>query len=232
MAIEFPQLPFPIDSLEPSISKRTLEFHHGKHHKNYVTKLNELIANTPLDSKDLVSIILEWEKTLQNVFNNAAQAWNHDFYWHCLTPGGKETMSEEFSIKINQSFGSLEELKNQFNESAKKLFGSGWTWLVCNEEGKLSIMNTKDADNPIPHGLTPLLTCDVWEHAYYLDYQNERPGYLKNYWNIVDWTFAEKNWQQFKTDNDFEEESVTGSSGGAASLQSKETDENSERQLH
>lgn len=196
MAVNFPPLPYETNALEPSISKRTLEFHHGKHHKNYVTKLNELIANTSMDSLDLKSIVMESAKTLQNVFNNAAQAWNHDFYWHCLTPGGKETFSEEFSIRIRQSFGSLEELKNQFNESAKKLFGSGWTWLVCDDNGKLSIMNTKDADNPIVHDLIPLLACDVWEHAYYLDYQNDRQGHLKNFWNIVDWTFVEKNWQQ------------------------------------
>lgn len=196
MAIKFPELPYATDSLEPSISKRTLEFHHGKHHKTYVTKLNELIANTKMDSMDLLSIIIESNKTMHNVFNNAAQAWNHNFYWNCLTPKGKSSMSEEFKNKLTADFGSFDEFKNRFDESAKKLFGSGWTWLVCDSQGKLSILNTKDADNPIVHQLTPLLACDVWEHAYYLDYQNERPQYLKNFWNIVDWSFVEKNWQE------------------------------------
>jgi Fe-Mn family superoxide dismutase len=194
MPIQFPPLPYESNSLEPSISKKTLEFHHGKHHKKYVEKLNELIKNSPLDEMDLLAIILESSASDQSIFNNAAQAWNHDFYWHCLTPGGHSAMGEEFKNKINESFGSLEEFKKQFEESAKKLFGSGWTWLVCDDDGKLTILNTKDADNPWVHDLNPLLTCDVWEHAYYLDYQNERGSYLKNFWNIVDWSFVEGNW--------------------------------------
>lgn len=194
MSIKFPPLPYEPSALEPSISKRTLEFHHGKHHKAYVQKLNDLIKNSPLDEMDLLSIIMETSASDQSIFNNAAQAWNHDFYWHCFTPNGKSEISEDFKNKINECFGSMEEFRKQFEESAKKLFGSGWTWLVCDDQGKLSILNTKDADNPWVHDLIPLLTCDVWEHAYYLDYQNERPTYLKNFWNIVDWSFVERNW--------------------------------------
>lgn len=196
MPIDFPPLPYETNSLEPSISRRTLEFHHGKHHKKYVSKLNELIKNTPLDTMDLVSIIIESAQSNESIFNNAAQAWNHNFYWHCLSPNGETQLSGEFKNKIAQDFGSFENFRNQFEESAKKLFGSGWTWLVCDKDGKLSVFNSKDADNPIVHDLVPLLTCDVWEHAYYLDYQNERPAYLKNYWTIIDWSFVEKNWRQ------------------------------------
>jgi Fe-Mn family superoxide dismutase len=193
MAIQFPPLPYSTDALHPVISKITLEFHYGKHHKTYVTKLNELIKGTSYDSADLHEIVLDSFQTNQEIFNNAAQAWNHNFYWHCMTAKAKNDISSELSEEIEKNFGSLENFKTQFTDSAKKLFGSGWTWLVKENSGKLSVLNTKDAENPMVHDQTPLLACDVWEHAYYLDYKNERIKYLDNFWKIVDWNFVKSN---------------------------------------
>jgi Fe-Mn family superoxide dismutase len=193
MSIQFPPLPYPADALQPSISKNTMAFHYGKHHRKYVLKLNELIKDTPFDKMELEEIIIESFNSNENIFNNAAQAWNHNFYWHCMTPKARQDITSDAHAQIIINFGSLENLKFQFTESAKKLFGSGWTWLVLNPDGNLSIENFKDADTPIVHNQVPLLTCDVWEHAYYLDYQNERSKYLNNFWELVDWHFVDSN---------------------------------------
>ncbi|MDD4975787.1 MAG: Fe-Mn family superoxide dismutase [Bacteriovorax sp.] len=195
MTFELPSLPYSMDALQPYISQRTLEFHYGKHHKNYVSKLNELIRDTPYEKMELDEIIRESaHMSDEDIFNNAAQAWNHDFYWHCFTPKAQHDVKDSSFINlINKNYGSVDNLKIQFTNSAKKLFGSGWTWLVLNSDGSLSIQNMKNADTPLAHDQVPLLTCDVWEHAYYLDYQNERPKYLTNFWEIVDWHFVEDN---------------------------------------
>lgn len=184
MTFELPTLPFAPDALEPVISANTLSFHHGKHHLAYVNNLNNLIKDTKYsDGYSLEKIITEAEGP---VFNNAAQVWNHTFFWESLT-GEKMTPNEKLTNAINKSFQSLEKFKELFSEASVKLFGSGWTWLVQDAQGNLSIKQTSNAGTPITEGLTPLLTCDVWEHAYYLDYQNRRPDYVKNFWNIVNW---------------------------------------------
>src|SRR5665647_2287431 len=171
MSIPFPPLPYHTDDLEPHISKATLECHYGKHHRGYVTKLNKLIGATRFEHMNLEEIILESSKESQAIFNNAAQAWNHNFYWHCMTSQKSLKPSREAMIRLEKNFGTLENLKQQFIESAKKLFGSGWTWLVRNEDGTLAIVNTQNAGTPLTNGQTPLLACDIWEHAYYLDVQ-------------------------------------------------------------
>lgn len=192
MSIELPELPFAMDALEPHMSKRTLEFHYGKHHKAYVNKLNELIAGTPLDKSSLEEIILATHEKKPKIFNNAAQAWNHAFFWNCLTPTS-QAPSEDFEQLLTQHFGSVQEFKDQFTTSAKDLFGSGWAWLVKDKSGKLKIRALSNAETPLVLGEIPLLTCDVWEHAYYLDYQNERPKYLEHFWKLVNWQFAAMN---------------------------------------
>ncbi len=187
---ELPQLPYAIDALEPHISKRTLEFHHGKHHAAYVNNLNKLIAGTPFEGKSLEEII----KTSQGgIFNNAAQVWNHTFYWNCMTPNPKKTAPEgKLMDAIVRDFGSFDEFKKQFIDKCATLFGSGWAWLVADKDGKLSIMQTSNAQNPLTtEGLKPLLVCDVWEHAYYLDQQNVRGNYLNEFWTLIDWNAIE-----------------------------------------
>ncbi len=187
MAFSLPTLPFSNDALMPHISPETLEFHHGKHHKAYVDKLNELTANTDLANKSLEDLI----KTQSGpIFNNAAQVWNHTFYWNCLAGKAGGNPTGPIADAINSSFGSFSEFKAKFTEAALTQFGSGWAWLVKNSEGKLEILKTSNAENPMTQSKTPLLTCDVWEHAYYVDYRNARPKYVEAFWNLVNWDFV------------------------------------------
>jgi len=190
MAITLPELPYAIDALEPQISKETLEYHYGKHHATYVAKLNPLIEGTDLADADLETIIKNSEG---GVFNNAAQVWNHTFYWNCLSPNGGGEASGPVADAINSAFGSFEAFKEQFTNSAVNNFGSGWTWLVKNTDGSVSIVNTGNADTPITSDAKPLLTVDVWEHAYYIDYRNARPAYMEAFWNLVNWDFVNEN---------------------------------------
>ncbi len=179
-----PKLPYSPEALEPHISKKTIEYHYGKHHMTYVQKLNDLIAGTSFEDANLEEIIL---KADGGIFNNAAQVWNHTFYWDGLSGNGVGEPAGELLDAINRDFGSFDKFREAFTQAAATLFGSGWAWLVKNGEGKLEIVQTGNADNPMRKGHTPLLTCDVWEHAYYLDYQNRRPEYIGAFWKIVDW---------------------------------------------
>ena len=191
MAFELPALPYAPDALAPHISEQTIGFHYGKHHQTYVANLNGLVAGTELEGKSLEEVILAAEPG--GVFNNAAQVWNHTFYWHSMTPGGGGEPDGDLKTAIEGSFGSVDEFKQTFTDKAKTLFGSGWTWLVTGDGG-LDIIQTKDADLPLKHGQTALLTLDVWEHAYYLDYQNARPAYIETWLgNLVNWEFAAEN---------------------------------------
>jgi len=184
MTFELPQLPYAMDALEPFISKQTLEFHYGKHHQAYVTNLNKLVPGTEFENATLEEII---RKATGGIFNNGAQIWNHTFYWHCLKPNGGGEPSGKLAEAIIQKFGSFAEFKDKFSAAAATLFGSGWAWLVKTPEGKLEIVQESNAGNPLRNGHTPLLTCDVWEHAYYLDKQNRRPDYISDFWKLVDW---------------------------------------------
>lgn len=195
MAIELPKLPFSPDALEPHISKRTLEFHYGKHHKNYVDTLNKLIKDTHLDSFELEEIMHATFGKKQKIFNNAAQAWNHSFMWNCLT-GEALSPTKSLDLALSETFGSMVDFKHEFTEKAKDLFGSGWAWLVKDKDGLLQIRALSNAENPLLYDEIPLFTCDVWEHAYYLDYQNERLKYLDNYWSVINWAFLEENLEQ------------------------------------
>lgn len=198
MAIELPRLSFSLDALEPHISKRTLEFHYGKHHKNYVDKVNELIADTPLAEATLEEIMSATYHKQPKIYNNAAQAWNHSFMWKCLSKAGRGP-SENLQRAIAKKFGSLEDFKSKFTTQAKELFGSGWAWLVLDKKGELQIRALRNAENPLQQSDIPLLTCDVWEHAYYLDYQNERPKYIENFWSLINWQFVEENFEKTNT---------------------------------
>lgn len=182
---ELPPLPYGLDALEPHISRETLEYHHGKHHAAYVAKLNDGIAGTEFENKSLEEIV---RKASGKILNNAAQAWNHDFYWHCLSPKGGSAEGELLEA-IKQQFQSLDNFEKEFTTEAANHFGSGWAWLVL-DKGKLAITTTHDADTPLRHGQVPLLTCDVWEHAYYIDYRNKRPDYLQAFWSVVNWNFV------------------------------------------
>ena len=190
MAFELPPLPYPHDALAPHMSKETLEFHHDKHHKTYVDNLNKLVPGTEFEKIDLESII---KKSSGGVFNNAAQIWNHTFFWNCLTPKGGGEPTGAAAEAIKRDFGSFDAFKEKFSDAAIKQFGSGWGWLVKNKEGKLEITSTSNAGNPMTDGKTPLLTCDVWEHAYYIDYRNKRPDFLGAFWKLVNWDFVSKN---------------------------------------
>jgi Fe-Mn family superoxide dismutase len=191
MAIELPPLPYEQNALEPHISKETLEFHYGKHHNTYVVKLNGLIEGSEDDGKSLEEIV---KSSSGGVFNNAAQVWNHSFYWNCLSPNGGGNPSGALATAIEANFGSVEEFKTKFTDSAVNNFGSGWTWLIQNSDGGLAIVNTSNAGTPLTEaGVTPLLTVDVWEHAYYIDYRNLRPKYMEAFWALVNWNFVEAN---------------------------------------
>lgn len=191
MAFELPALPYAINALEPHISQETLEYHHGKHHNTYVVKLNGLIEGTELEEKSLEEII---KTSTGGVFNNAAQIWNHTFYWHCLSPNAGGEPTGEVADAITKAFGSFEEFKAKFTDAAINNFGSSWTWLVKKADGSLDIVNTSNAGTPLTEeGVTPLLTVDLWEHAYYIDYRNLRPEYMKAFWALVNWEFVAKN---------------------------------------
>ncbi|SEJ31944.1 superoxide dismutase [Frateuria terrea] len=190
MAIELPPLPYEKNALEPNISAETLEFHHDKHHAAYVTNLNKLIAGTEFEGMELEEIV---RKSSGGVFNNAAQTWNHTFYWHSMKPSGGGEPTGKLADAINKAFGSVEKFKEEFAKMGASNFGSGWTWLVQRPDGSLGIVNTSNAGTPITGSDKPLLTCDVWEHAYYIDYRNARPKYLENFWNVVNWEFAASN---------------------------------------
>jgi len=191
MTHKLPELQFAMDALQPHISKETLEFHYGKHHNAYVTNLNSLIPGTEFEDKSLEDIIKT--SVSGGIFNNAAQVWNHSFYWNCLSPNGGGKPDGKILDAINKSFGSFDEFKVKFTKSAITNFGSGWTWLVQNNDGSLELLNTSNAGTALTNGKTPLLTCDVWEHAYYVDYRNARPQYVEAFWNLVNWDFVEGN---------------------------------------
>lgn len=189
MIHELPKLPYEVGSLEPFISQKTIEFHYGKHHQTYVNNLNNLIKGTPFENASLEEIIKNADG---GIFNNGAQVWNHTFYFFQFSKEGKKIPSGELANAINQQFGSFENFKNEFSKAAVGLFGSGWAWLSINKEGKLVITQESNAGNPLRNGLKPILTCDVWEHAYYLDYQNRRADYVEAFWNLIDWYIIEK----------------------------------------
>lgn len=190
MPFTLPPLPYALDALSPHISKETLEYHYGKHHNTYVTNLNKLIAGTEFENLSLEAII---KKSSGGVFNNAAQVWNHTFYWHCLSPNGGGEPSGKLADAIIKTFGSFSAFKEKFTQTAIGTFGSGWAWLVQDNDGALSIISTSNAATPMTESYTALLTCDVWEHAYYIDYRNARPDYLNAFWALVNWTFAADN---------------------------------------
>jgi Fe-Mn family superoxide dismutase len=195
MAHTLPALPYALDALEPHISRSTLEFHHGKHHAGYVTNLNKLVEGSDLADKSLEETIsaVAGDSSKAGVFNNAAQVWNHSFYWQCIKPGGGGMPSGELAEKINADFGSFDAFAEQFKTAGATQFGSGWAWLVL-DGGSLKVTKTANADLPLAHGQTALLTMDVWEHAYYLDYQNRRPDYMATFLDkLVNWDFVAAN---------------------------------------
>ncbi|HKD68326.1 MAG TPA: superoxide dismutase [Candidatus Binataceae bacterium] len=190
MAFELPKLPYAKNALAPYISEETLEYHHGKHHAAYVAKLNELVANGKFASMQLEEIVRTADGA---IFNNAAQHWNHSFYWKCMAPKAGGAPSGELAAAIKRDFKSFEEFKKAFDAAAEGQFGSGWAWLVQKTSGSLAIEKTPNAENPLTRGLRPLLTCDFWEHAYYIDYRNARPKYVEAFWNVVNWQFVASN---------------------------------------
>lgn len=191
MAFTLPELPYAKDALAPHISAETLEYHHGKHHAAYVTNLNNLIPGTEFEGKSLEEII---KTSSGGIFNNAAQIWNHTFYWHSLSPNGGGAPTGAVADAINKTWGSFDKFKEEFNKMAVGNFGSSWTWLVKKADGSLAIVNTSNAGTPITEaGVTPLITVDLWEHAYYIDYRNLRPKYLEGFWALVNWEFANQN---------------------------------------
>lgn len=190
MAHELPPLPYAMDALEPHISKETLEFHYGKHHQTYVTNLNNLVPGTEFENSSLEEIV---KRSSGGIFNNAAQVWNHSFYWNCLSPNGGGEPSGALAEAINAKFGSFDAFKEAFTNTAVTTFGSGWGWLVKNGDGSLELVSTSNAATPLTGDQKPLMTCDVWEHAYYIDYRNARPAYLGAFWSLVNWDFVAEN---------------------------------------
>jgi Fe-Mn family superoxide dismutase len=186
-----PVLPYAIDALQPHMSKETLEFHHGKHHQTYVTNLNNLVKGTEFEQASLVDIV---KRSSGPVFNNAAQIWNHTFFWNCLTPTSSGHPTGALAASIDAKWGSLAAFQEAFTKSALGNFGSGWTWLVKKADGSVDIVNTSNAATPLSGADVPLLTCDVWEHAYYVDHRNRRPDFLAAFWKLTNWTFAEHNY--------------------------------------
>ncbi|NLX84918.1 MAG: superoxide dismutase [Fe] [Synergistaceae bacterium] len=183
-------LPYSMEALEPEISRETLEYHYGKHHQSYATNLNKLIVGTEFENMSLEEIIM---KSSGGIFNNAAQVFNHTFYWDCLAPKAGGEPTGKIAELINKEFGSFAEFKEKFSKTAVTTFGSGWAWLVKDKNGKLEIVSTSNAGNPMTDGKKPLLTCDVWEHAYYIDYRNARPSYVEKFWNLINWDFVSSN---------------------------------------
>lgn len=187
MAIELPALPYDRTALEPHISAETIDFHYSKHHQTYVTNLNNLIAGTEFESADLETIV---RKSQGGLFNNAAQVWNHTFYWNCLKPNGGGAPTGKLAEAIDAAFGSFDAFKAEFTKTAIGTFGSGWAWLVQRADGSLALVSTSNAATPLTGTDKPLLTCDVWEHAYYVDYRNARPKYVEAFWNLINWDFV------------------------------------------
>lgn len=192
---EHPSLPYEKNALEPHISAETLDYHHGKHHAAYVTNLNKLVSGTEHENKSLEELILSANG---GIFNNAAQVWNHTFYWNCMSPNGGGQPTGDLLGEIQKKFGSFDQFKEEFTNAAATQFGSGWAWLVVNASGELEIIKTANADNPLTEKCIPLMTCDVWEHAYYVDYRNARPKYIEAFWNLVNWNFVSENWAAAK----------------------------------
>lgn len=190
MPFTLPQLPYAMDALSPYISAETLEYHYGKHHQAYINNLNKLVENTEFSAMTLEDII---KKSSGGIFNNAAQVWNHTFYWHCLTPNGGGEPTGQLGDAIVNAFGSFATFKEQFTQAAATTFGSGWAWLVQDGQGHLKIISTSNAGTPMTEGYKALLTCDVWEHAYYIDYRNLRPDYISAFWNLVNWDFVARS---------------------------------------
>lgn len=190
MAFELPALPYDKKALAPYISEETLEYHYGKHHQAYVNTLNTLVPGTEFEGKSLEDII---KTSSGGIFNNAAQIWNHTFYWHCMKPNGGGQPTGELAEAINKTFGSFDKFKEDFTKTAIGTFGSGWAWLVKKADGSLALASTIGAGNPMTSDDIPLLTCDVWEHAYYIDYRNLRPKYVEAFWSLVNWDFVAKN---------------------------------------
>lgn len=193
MEHKLPQLPYALDALSPHISKETLEYHYGKHHQTYVTNLNNLIKDTEFEDISLEDII---KKSSGGIFNNAAQVWNHTFYWHCLSPQGGEQPTGTVLEAINKKWGSFEEFKKSFTQTCIGTFGSGWGWLVKTANGDLDLVSTSNAATPLTTANKALLTCDVWEHAYYIDYRNSRPNYMEAFWKLVNWDFVADNFSK------------------------------------
>jgi len=191
MAHVLPPLPYAQDALQPHISAETLEYHYGKHHATYVTNINNLVPGTEFESMSLEEIVRA--APAGGVFNNAAQIWNHTFYWNSLSPNGGGAPTGAVAAAIDAQWGSFDKFKEAFTAASVTLFGAGWAWLVKNADGSLAIVQTSNAATPLTDGVTPLLTCDVWEHAYYIDYRNVRPKYLEAFWSLVNWDFANAN---------------------------------------
>ncbi len=192
MTFELPALPYAKDALAPHISEETIEYHYGKHHQTYVTNLNNLVPGTEFEGLSLEEIV---KKASGGIFNNAAQVWNHTFYWNCLSPNGGGAPTGGLANAIERTFGSFEKFKEEFTKCAVTTFGSGWAWLVKNKNGSLELVSTSNAGCPLTAGQTPILTCDVWEHAYYIDYRNLRPKYVESFWALVNWEFANANYE-------------------------------------
>ena len=190
MVHTLPPLPYPRESLAPHISPETIDYHYGKHHQTYVDNLNKMVAGTEFETKNLEEIVRQAQGPL---FNNAAQVWNHSFYWRCLKPKGGGEPSGDLAAAIDRGFGGFAKFREQFTQAAVGLFGSGWAWLVRKRDGTLAIVQTSNAGSPLTTGDVPLLTCDVWEHAYYIDHRNARAKYVEGFWSLVNWEFVEKN---------------------------------------
>ena len=190
-----PELEYPMDALAPFMSAETLAYHYGKHHRGYVAKLNTAIQGTQYENASLEDIV---RKSHGPVFNNAAQAWNHAFFWKCLSPQGGDDPAGELADRMEKSFGSVDAFRQAFTRSAVEKFGSGWTWLVWMRNGRLAVTSTSDADTPLRTGDQPLLACDIWEHAYYIDYRSDRAKYLDAFWEIANWKFAQENLERSK----------------------------------
>ena len=191
MAFKQPQLPYDLKDLSPFVSEEQMDYHYNKHHAGYFKKLNGLIDGKPEEEKSLEEIVIA---SSGGVFNNAAQAWNHSFFWDCMSPSGGGKPSGELLAAIERDFGSFDTFKEQFSNAAATLFGSGWAWLAKDQAGKLEIMPLSNADTPLKHGKKPIFTLDVWEHAYYIDYRNERPRFIDEFWDVANWDFVAKTY--------------------------------------
>ncbi|MBA2652388.1 MAG: superoxide dismutase [Fe] [Tatlockia sp.] len=191
MAFTLPALPYAMNALAPHISEETLEYHYGKHHSAYVNNLNKLVANTEYENLNLEEVIKKSKSG--GIFNNAAQVWNHTFYWNCLSPKGGHEPTGKLADAIAKAFGSFNAFQEQFTQAAIGTFGSGWAWLITDKDGELKIISTSNAGTPMTDGQHAMMTCDVWEHAYYIDYRNARPEYLKAFWSLVNWDFVAAN---------------------------------------